>query len=126
MCTRGWLAGSAARRSDSLSTLRSSKLADAIQDQIYTVRGRRYVLPVKADFKGHLDGIVHDVSASGATLFMEPLSIVQDTNAITLTERLLELEVDRVLRVLSHAVGEAAPLLQANLEWLGQVDLLHA
>ena len=106
--------------------LRSRKLADAFQDEIYTLRGRRYVLPVKADFKGHLPGIVHDVSASGATLFMEPLSIVQDTNALTLTERLLELEVDRVLRVLSHAVGEQAAALQDNLDWIGRVDLLHA
>ena len=62
--------------------LRSSRLADAFQDQIYTLRGRRYVLPVKADFKGHLPGIVHDVAASGATLFMEPQSVVNDTNAL--------------------------------------------
>jgi DNA mismatch repair protein MutS2 len=106
--------------------LRSSKLADAFQDQIYTLRGRRYVLPVKADFKGHLPGIVHDVSSSGATLFMEPQSVVDDTNALTLTERLLELEADRILRQLSWVVGEAAPLLHENLDWIGQVDLVHA
>ncbi|HKI98748.1 MAG TPA: Smr/MutS family protein [bacterium] len=106
--------------------LRNARLSDAFQDQIYTLRGRRYVLPVKADFKGHLPGIVHDVSASGATLFMEPQAVVEDTNAVALTERLLELEQDRILRQLSWAVGEAAPQLQANLDWIGRVDLLNA
>ncbi|MDH4247909.1 MAG: Smr/MutS family protein [Deltaproteobacteria bacterium] len=106
--------------------LRRRDLADALQDTLYTLRGRRYVVPIKADFKGHLAGIVHDVSASGATLFIEPQEVVDETNALTLAERRLELETDRILRELSHTTGESAPNLRANLRWLGALDLLHA
>ncbi len=100
--------------------LRASRLENVFQDQLYTVRGRRYVLPVKVDFKGQLPGIVHDVSASGATLFIEPQQVMEDTNALALTERLLEMEQDRILRELSHVVGEAAADLRTNLAWLGE------
>jgi DNA mismatch repair protein MutS2 len=57
---------------------------------------------------------------------MEPQAVVEDTNALALTERLLELEQDRILRQLSWAVGEAAAPLAANLDWIGHVDLAHA
>ncbi|MDH5752141.1 MAG: Smr/MutS family protein [Deltaproteobacteria bacterium] len=106
--------------------LRDTALENALQDRIYTLRGRRYVVPVKADFKGQFKGIVHDVSASGATLFMEPQAVVEDTNALTMAERQLEMEMDRILRELSALVGKSAPALQENLRWLGGVDLLHA
>jgi DNA mismatch repair protein MutS2 len=112
------------RRLDGL--LRSRDLESALQDKLYTLRGRRYVLPVKADFKSHVPGIVHDVSASGATLFVEPQPIVDETNALTLTERQLDIEVDHILRQLSRQVGLSAASLRHNLDWLGRVDLLHA
>lgn len=106
--------------------LRSRGLADALQDELYTLRGRRYVLPIKADFKGQLAGIVHDVSASGATLFIEPQVVVEETNALTLAERKLEMEQDRILRELTASVGQSSPNLRENLGWLGRADLLHA
>ena len=106
--------------------LRSSKLSAVFQDHLYTLRGRRYVLPVKADFRGQLPGIVHDVSASGATLFVEPQALVEDTNSLTMAVRQFEVEVDRILRELSLAVGEAAPHLRDNLDWIAKVDLLNA
>jgi DNA mismatch repair protein MutS2 len=106
--------------------LRSSRLAAVFQDHLYTLRGRRYVLPVKADFRGQLPGIVHDVSASGHTLFVEPQAVVEDTNALTMGEKRLELETDRILRELSAHVGEADGGLRENLDWIGRLDLLHA
>ena len=106
--------------------LRDPKLAPAFQDTVFSVRGRRYVLPVKADFKGHLAGIVHDVSASGATLYIEPRELVEQTNALAVAEKELELEIERVLRELSASVGAASMELRANLDWIGEVDLIHA
>ena len=108
------------------ATLRNRSLAPAFQEKIYTLRGARYVLPLKADFRGQLPGIVHDVSASGATLFVEPQAVVEEGNALTLVEKQLEAHAARILAELSATVGRAAPALRENLRWLGRVDLVHA
>jgi DNA mismatch repair protein MutS2 len=108
------------------SLLRSRALEPVLQDKVFTLRGHRYVLPVKVECKGQLPGIVHDVSASGATLFVEPQAIVDETNTLTLLEKQLELEQDRILRELSGRVGFSASSLRHNTGWLGRVDLWHA
>jgi len=108
------------------SLIRSKALEHALQEPLYTLRGRRYVLPIKTDFRGQVPGIVHDVSASGATLFIEPHAVVEETNALALLEKRLDLEIQRILRDLSLQVGYAAPSLRHNLGWLGRLDLLHA
>jgi DNA mismatch repair protein MutS2 len=106
--------------------LRSRAIEAALQDQVFTLRGRRYVIPVKVEFKGQVPGIVHDVSASGATLFVEPQAVVDETNALTLAEKQLDIEVDRILKELSGQVGSSASSLRHNSGWVGRVDLLHA
>ncbi|MFI5399690.1 MAG: endonuclease MutS2 [SAR324 cluster bacterium] len=108
------------------SLIRSKALEHALQEPLYTLRGHRYVLPIKTDFRGQVPGIVHDVSASGATLFIEPHAVVEETNALALLEKRLDLETERILRDLSLQVGYAAPSLRHNLGWLGRLDLLHA
>jgi DNA mismatch repair protein MutS2 len=104
--------------------LRARSLQPMLQEPIYSVRGSRYVVPLKADFKGQLPGIVHDVSASGLTLFVEPQSIVDETNNLLLAERRYAFEVDAILRRLTAEAGEAAPAIRRNLAWLGELDLL--
>jgi DNA mismatch repair protein MutS2 len=98
----------------------------AAQESIVTLRDGRYVVPIKADFRGEVRGIVHDVSASGATVFIEPLAVVELAN----TWRELQIEetreVERVLRRLSGIVGAAADDLTANVERLAELDLLMA
>jgi DNA mismatch repair protein MutS2 len=106
--------------------IRSKALEHALQEPLYTLRGHRYVLPIKTDFRGQVPGIVHDVSASGATLFIEPHAVVEETNALALLEKQLDLETQRILRELSQQVGYGAPSLRHNLGWLGRLDLLHA
>jgi len=106
--------------------LRSRALAPALQERIYTLRGARYVVPVKADFRGAVPGIVHDVSASGATLFIEPQAVAEESNQLTVLEKELEAAVDAVLLELSGRVGAAADDLRANEAWVGALDLLHA
>ncbi|MCZ6629460.1 MAG: Smr/MutS family protein [SAR324 cluster bacterium] len=108
------------------ATLRKRGLGPAFQEQIYTLRGARYVLPVKADFRGQVPGIVHDVSASGATLFVEPHAVVEDSNALLMVEKQIEARIAQILGELSALVGGAAAGLRKNLLWLGQLDLLHA
>ena len=98
----------------------------AAQESIVTLRDGRYVVPIKADFRGEVRGIVHDVSASGATVFVEPLVVVELANQwreLQIEERR---EIDRILRRLSNLVGAAATELAQNVVCLAELDLLLA
>src|ERR1700737_1097577 len=89
----------------------SPPFRDVVQDPVVTQRGGRYVIPIRADSRGQVPAIVHDQSASGATLFVEPLAVVEMGNrwrTLILEE---EREVERILRVLSQRVGEQAVAL---------------
>lgn len=97
-----------------------------LSDQFYTVRAGRFVLPVKADAKGHVRGIVHDASRSGTTLFIEPDGMVELNNRHRQAELTVEREILRVLRELSAAVGRDAGLLRSNLESMAILDLAFA
>ena len=103
--------------------LRSSQLAGVIGEPIVTVRAGRYVIPIRAEAKGRLKGIVHDQSASGATLFVEPLSVVELNNTWTEATLAEQREEERILDALSRAVEERAPTLRASLDALARADL---
>jgi DNA mismatch repair protein MutS2 len=97
-----------------------------LQEPIITQRDGRYVVPLRAEFKGRLRAIVHDQSASGATLFIEPLSVVDLNNQVrelVLAERD---EVRRILAALSALVGEHAAAIAETVEALAQLDLAFA
>jgi DNA mismatch repair protein MutS2 len=99
---------------------------DVVQDPVVTQRAGRYVIPIRAESRGQVTGIVHDQSASGATLFIEPLAVVEMANrwrTLILEE---EREVERILRALSQEVGEQADALLSSVEGLAQLDLARA
>jgi len=96
----------------------------AAQEPIVTLRDGRYVIPIKADFRGEVRGIVHDVSSSGATLFIEPLAVVDLANKWRELQIEEQREVERILRRLSALVGESAAALAENVAILAEVDLL--
>jgi DNA mismatch repair protein MutS2 len=103
--------------------LRSSQMAGIIGEPIVTVRAGRYVIPIRAEAKGRVKGIVHDQSASGATLFIEPLSVVELNN--TWTEAILaeEREKERILDELSRLVEAVADSLRTSLGAMANADL---
>lgn len=103
--------------------LRSSDLAGSISEPIVTVRAGRYVIPVRAEAKGRVKGIVHDQSASGATLFVEPLSVVELNNTWTQAALDEEREVERILEELSREVEGRASSLTTSLEAIARADL---
>jgi len=103
--------------------IRSPEMAGVIGEAIVTVRAGRYVIPVRAEAKGRLKGIVHDQSASGATLFVEPLTVVELNNTWTQAALDEEREVDRILDELSRMVEAGAESLAASLEALARADL---
>lgn len=106
--------------------LTSSDMADMLQDPIVTLRGDRYVIPVRAEKKGHFRGIVHDQSASGATLFMEPLATVDLNNRWRTAQLDEQQEIIRIMRRLSALVAAAADDLNANVQALAALDLAFA
>ncbi|HEU4759342.1 MAG TPA: endonuclease MutS2, partial [Dehalococcoidia bacterium] len=104
----------------------SSALRGALQDPLVTLRDGRYVVPVKAEMRSQLPGIVHDVSSSGATVFLEPLETVEMGNAWRELQAEEEREVRRILRALSERVGARAAEIAAAVDALAEIDLALA
>ncbi len=104
----------------------SPSYRSVLQDALITQRGGRFVVPVKAECRGELPGLVHDTSSSGATLFIEPMGVVQANNELKELEAKEEKEIDRILYALS---GEAAGFSRDILwdyDLLVQLDLIFA
>jgi DNA mismatch repair protein MutS2 len=97
-----------------------------LQDALVTQRQGRYVIPVRAEHKGQVAGIVHDQSASGATLFIEPLRVVQQNNAVRELELQEEREVRRILTELSELVADEAIYIRRNIGILAELDFIFA
>jgi DNA mismatch repair protein MutS2 len=106
--------------------VRTPALAKMLQEPIVTQRGGRYVVPVKAEFAGAVKGIVHDRSASGATVFIEPLDILDANNRVREAELAERAEVERVLAELSRRVETDADDLDAVTNVLAALDLILA
>ncbi len=124
---RGELRTGRQRVRDKLEQLvRSSELREHLQEEFITLRGGRPVLAVKASARRSVPGIVHDASDSGQTLFVEPFDVVELSNRQSEATSAEREEVERILRELSAAVAEAAPLLTAAVEATAQIDLTIA
>jgi DNA mismatch repair protein MutS2 len=105
---------------------RSAKYARAIQDSIVTMRNGRYVVPIKAEFAGEFPGIVHDTSATGQTLFVEPLETLETNNRVRALRAQEEHEVARILAELSAIAGAEAVQIRVNVAIYVDLDLALA
>jgi DNA mismatch repair protein MutS2 len=115
------------RLQDKLQNMISSTTyGDSLQEPIITVRNGRYVVPVKSSHKRNIRGLVHDQSASGATLYIEPMAIVELNNRYRELQLAEEEEVARILAELSDRVGAFAPQIVAGVEALATIDLAFA
>ncbi len=106
--------------------LTAPRNAPFLQEALITQRSGRYVIPIKADFKGRIPGVVHDQSASGVTLFIEPLACVEMGNRLRELELREQREVEKVLAALSTLVAEEGPYIIATVEALAELDLALA
>ncbi|MCT8977282.1 endonuclease MutS2 [Clostridium sp. CX1] len=97
-----------------------------LQDTLYTMRGDRYVLPVRAEHKGAVPGLVHDQSSSGATLYIEPMSLVNLNNEIKELMLKEKAEVERILAELSGKVYENRVVVRNNASIIWELDFIFA
>ena len=117
----------ASRAREALQKIISSpSYAKALQEPIITMRSDRYVVPVKAEFKGSVAGLVHDISSSGATLFIEPMGAVKANNELRELAAREKTEIERILAELSADCAEHRDDINADFEVLVRLDLIFA
>ena len=114
--------GANQRLQDRLRTL-VHEFGNALQEPIVTIRSDRYVIPVKAESRGQVRGIVHDQSSSGATVFIEPMVVVELNNKLRQLQIEERQEIERILRQLSLEVGNEKDALDLDVELLAEFDL---
>ena len=104
----------------------SPSYAKVLQETLITQRDGRFVVPVKAECKGSLPGLVHDISSSGATLFVEPMGVVQANNELKELEAREEKEIERILRELSAQCADAMEYILLDYDMLVHLDMIFA
>ena len=104
----------------------SPSYAKVLQEALITQRDGRFVVPVKAECKGSLPGLVHDISSSGVTLFVEPMGVVQANNELKELEAREEKEIERILRELSAQCADAMEYILLDYDMLVHLDMIFA
>ena len=111
------------RLQKSLESVMRSK-GDAIQDQIVTQRNERYVIPVKSDFSGKVQGVAHGSSSSGATIFIEPLEAIEANNELQKLKGKEEREIARILFALTESLRAELPSIEAAVKAVAELDFI--
>ena len=108
------------------SIIKSKHYQDMLQENIVTRRENRYVVPVKQDQRNNFDGIVHGQSASGLTLFMEPMSVVKLNNQLREVRAQESAEIQRILQMLSSKIAQNEEIIKRNLMIISRLDSISA
>ncbi|MCU6796291.1 endonuclease MutS2 [Paenibacillus sp. WQ 127069] len=121
------LRSSETRARDRLEQMvRTPSIQKMLQENLVTIRNDRYVIPVKQEYRSHFGGMIHDQSASGATLFMEPEAVVQLNNRVRELKLKETAEIEKILQILTALVAEVADELLGSLDVLAELDFIFA
>lgn len=104
----------------------SSKYAKCLQEQIVTVRNDRYVIPVKSEYRSEIRGILHDTSATGATLFIEPSQVVEANNEVRSLHGAEKDEIEKILSALTEEINTVSSVMLMCCGVLSEIDLIFA
>ena len=108
------------------SYIHSSTYSKYIMEPIITIRENRYVLPIKEEYKSQVKGFIHDVSSSGSTVFIEPISVFDLNSEISNLKIEEEIEIERILAELSSMLYDYTESMKSNISTLGDLDLIFA
>lgn len=108
------------------SFIHSSTYSKYIMEPIITIRENRYVVPIKEEYRSQVKGFIHDISSSGSTVFIEPLSVFELNNDISNLKIEEEIEIEKILANLSAMLYDYVELLKNNISILGDLDLIFA
>ena len=111
---------------DTLQSYVTGSKLKYLQENIVTMRNGRYVVPVKAEYRNEMKGLVHDTSASGATLFVEPMAVVDANNELKSLESKEKYEIERILAALSAECGDASSLITLNYHNITEIAFIFA
>lgn len=106
--------------------IRSPSYQKYLQDAIVTIRDGRFVVPVKAEYRNEVPGLVHDTSASGATMFIEPVSVVEVNNEVRVLQAQEKEEIERILAELSALCADVAEEIQADFDYSVVLNVIFA
>ncbi len=108
------------------SVIHSASYKNMLQEAVITIRNERYCVPVKQEYKNAFAGLIHDQSSTGATVFIEPIGVVQLNNKIKELHSDEKAEIERILALLSVSVAEHADTLLSNQGFLARLDFVFA
>lgn len=108
------------------SFIHSSTYSKYIMEPIITIRANRYVIPIKEEYRNQVKGFIHDISSSGSTVFIEPISVFELNNEITNLKVEEDIEIERILATLSEMLFDYTNYLNNNISILGNLDLIFA
>lgn len=106
--------------------LHSPTYSKYIQENVITIRNDRYVIPVKDEYRGQIKGFVHDISSSGSTVFIEPISVFELNNELANLKNEENLEIERILQELSKLFYPYANEIKEDIECIGKLDFAFA
>lgn len=108
------------------SMMHSAKYQKLMQESIVTIRGDRYVIPVKSECRSEVPGLIHDSSASGSTVYIEPMAVVEANNSIKQLKNKEQIEIERILHELSADVSDISEALKTNMAVFAELDFAFA
>ena len=106
------------------SIIHSSSYSKYLQDNVVTIKNERYVVPVKEEYRSQIKGFVHDISSSGSTIFIEPISVFELNNKLNNLKADEQIEILRILEELSKKFAQITNELKSNVTLIGEIDFI--
>ena len=106
--------------------IHSSQYAKKIQENVITIRNNRYVIPVKEEYKQDVKGFIHDISSTGSTVFIEPISVLEMNNEINRLKIEENQEIEKILQEISQTLYPYINEIEKDIDLIGKIDFIFA